>query len=68
MKLIKINTDNTIENININFNNSDIKKKLVKNTTNKGSGSIIELYNWNNKKIRAPNYGALTQTNSLKLI
>ena len=60
MKLIKINIDNTIENININFNNPDIKKNLVKNTKNKGSGNIIELYNWNNKKIRA--YGWITGT------
>ena len=59
MKLIKINTDNTIENINLTLN-SDIKKKLSKHTTNKGSGDIIELYNWNNKKIRA--YGWITGT------
>ena len=60
MKIIKINVDNVIENIDIKINDNNIKTELEKNTTNKGNNNIIELYNWNNKKIKA--YGWISGT------
>ena len=43
--------------------------KLLWLSVNKNRHQVKKnLNSSNNKKIRAPNYGALTQTNSLKLI
>ena len=54
MKIIKINIDNTMENINIdNINNTNILEELIKLTNYKGLGDITELYSWNKNKIKA---------------
>ena len=60
--IIKININNTIETINININNSNINKNLLKISTDKGQDNIIELYTWNNKKIKA--YGWISGINN----
>ena len=47
--IIKINIDNTMENINININNTNKLNKLLEISNNKGENNISELYTWNNK-------------------
>jgi len=64
MKIIKINIDDTMENIKINSSNeSDIMNELIKLTNYKGSENIKELYSWNKNKIRA--YGWISGTDYL---
>ena len=58
--IIKINIDNTMENININ-EKKILEEELMKNTNFKGYENIKELYTWNKKKIRA--YGWISGSN-----
>lgn len=46
--IVKINIDNTMENINID-ETKNIEKELTKNANFKGSKNIKELYSWNKK-------------------
>jgi hypothetical protein len=62
--IIKINIDNTMENININ-EKLNLEEELMKNTKFKGYKNIKELYTWNKKKIRA--YGWITGSNYINI-
>mgnify|MGYP001194888234 CR=1 FL=1 len=53
--IIKINIDNTMENININ-EKKDLKEELKKKSNFKGNEEISEIYTWN-KNVKA--YGSI---------
>lgn len=57
--IIRINIDNTMENININ-EKKNLKEELVKITNLKGYNSIVELYTWN-KNVKS--YGWMLGSN-----
>lgn len=63
MKIISINIDNTIEEINIKNNN--IKNQLNNLTNTQGSNDIELLYNWNYNNILIKCYGWIDGDESL---